>query len=217
MIINRRRIGLLAGMAAAVLLSAGALIASSGPANATVTNAEAAPDFTLTNSYGEEVSLSDFAGQRVVLEWTNHGCPFVKKHYATPPANMQSLQAGAAENEVVWLTIISSAPGKQGHVTGDEANELTTNRSASPAHVLLDPTGEVGRLYDAKTTPHIFIIDADGTLVYQGAIDDNPSSNVEDIATATNYVAASFAALDAGEMPEPGVTKAYGCGVKYPD
>jgi len=217
MIINRRGIGLVAGMAAAVVLSAGALIASTGPASAAVTNNQAAPDFTLTNSHGEEVSLSDFAGQRVVLEWTNHGCPFVKKHYATPPANMQSLQAGAGEDETVWLTIISSAEGKQGYVTGEEANALTDNRDAAPAHVLLDPTGEVGRLYDAKTTPHMYVIDEDGILVYQGAIDDNPSSNVEDIATATNYVASTFAALDAGETPDPAVTKAYGCSVKYAD
>jgi peroxiredoxin len=217
MIINRRGIGLVAGMAAAVVLSAGALIASTGPASAAVTNNQAAPDFTLTNSYGEEVSLSDFAGQRVVLEWTNHGCPFVKKHYATPPANMQSLQAGAGEDEYVWLTIISSAEGKQGYVTGEEANALTDNRDAAPVHVLLDPTGEVGRLYDAKTTPHMYVIDEDGILVYQGAIDDNPSSNVEDIATATNYVASTFAALDAGEAPDPAVTKAYGCSVKYAD
>lgn len=212
---NRRGFGLLAGMAAAVLLSAGALITSTGTATAAVVNNEVAPDFTLTNSYGEEVSLSDYAGQIVVLEWTNHGCPFVKKHYATPPANMQGLQIDLTNDKVVWLSIVSSAPGKQGYVTGEEANALTTSRGADPTHVLLDPDGVVGRLYGAKTTPHMFIIDRDGTLIYQGAIDDTNSANVSDIDGAVNYVTATFTALNAGETPDPAVTKPYGCSVKY--
>ena len=213
--LNRRQFSLFAGMTAAVALTAAAMITSTLPAQAAVTNGEAAPNFTLSDSNGNAVSLADFSGKKVVLEWSNDGCPFVKKHYADPARNMQNLQASAAEDDVVWLTIISSAPGKQGHVTGEEANALSESRGASPAHVLLDPTGEVGKLYSAKTTPHMFIIDESGNVVYQGAIDDNPSSNPADIEGAVNYVTASFAALAAGNVPDPAVTKPYGCSVKY--
>ena len=214
---DRRKLTLGLGMATAVALTAAALIVSTPAAHAAVNVGEPAPDFTLTDSNGEAVALSDFAGQRVVLEWTNDGCPFVKKHYAVPPANMQAAQAATVAGDAVWLTIISSAPGKQGHADGSRANELTVTRGAAPTHVLLDPTGEVGQLYSAATTPHIFIIDENGNLVYQGAIDDRPSSDVSDIDGATNYVTTTFAALDAGAPVEPAVTKAYGCSVKYAD
>lgn len=212
---DRRKFTLGLGMATAVALTAAALIVSTPTANAAVTVGAPAPDFSLTDSEGNTVALSDFAGQRVVLEWTNDGCPFVQKHYAVPPANMQTTQGAVVGADAVWLTIISSAPGKQGYVEGDRANELTSSRSAAPTHVLLDPTGEVGRLYSAATTPHIFIIDENGELVYQGAIDDRPSSDVADIDGATNYVTTTLAALDAGMPADPAVTKAYGCSVKY--
>ena len=129
-----------------------------------------APNFELTDTYGNKVSLESFKGKKVVLEWTNHGCPFVAKHYKTK--NMQSTQELAKSDDVVWLSIISSAPGTQGYVTNEEANNLTTTRGASPAHVLLDPTGKAGMLYSAKTTPHMYVINEEGLLKYQGAIDD---------------------------------------------
>ena len=118
-----------------------------------VENEDSAPEFKLSDSYGNEISLSSFIGKKVVLEWTNHGCPYVAKHYET--GNMQSTQEFAKEEQIIWLSIISSAPGTQGYVSSDEANTLTITRKASPSHVLFDPTGEVGRIYDAKTTPHM--------------------------------------------------------------
>ena len=212
---SRRNLSLAAGMAAAVALTAGALIASTADASPLVTPGEAVPGFTGTNSHGQPVSLADFSGKTIVLEWTNDGCPFVQKHYAAPPSNMQTLQADAAADDVVWLSVISSAPGKQGHVTGDEANALTEERSAAPAHVLLDTAGQIGRLYGAKTTPHMYVIRADGTLAYEGAIDSKPSSRVDDIATATNYVRAALDSVAAGEPVAVATSKPYGCSVKY--
>ena len=212
---SRRNLSLAAGMAAAVALTAGALIASTADASPLVTPGEAVPGFTGTNSHGQPVSLADFSGKTIVLEWTNDGCPFVQKHYAAPPSNMQTLQADAAADDVVWLSVISSAPGKQGHVTGDEANALTHDRSAAPAHVLLDTAGHIGRLYGAKTTPHMYVIRADGTLAYEGAIDSKPSSRVDDIATATNYVRAALDSVAAGEPVAVATSKPYGCSVKY--
>ena len=144
-------------------------------------------------------------------------CPFVQKHYAEPHLNMQSLQADAADADgnVVWLSVVSSAPGKQGHVDGAAANALTTSRGAAPAHVLLDETGEIGRLYDAKTTPHMFVITADGTIAYDGAIDSKASAKVADIPDATNYVSAALNSVAKGEAVETASTKPYGCSVKY--
>ena len=213
--INRRNLSLAAGMAAAVALTAGALIASTARADSGVAAGKPAPAFTATDSNGATVSLADFAGHAVVLEWTNDGCPFVRKHYTNPPGNIQGLQAAAAEDGTVWLTVVSSAPGKQGFVDGTRANELTRARKAVPAHVLLDPEGALGRLYGAKTTPQVFVIGPDGTLAYQGAIDSRASANVADIATATNYVSAALNSLAGGEAVEMAVTKPYGCSVKY--
>ncbi|MEO1474854.1 MAG: redoxin domain-containing protein, partial [Pseudomonadota bacterium] len=164
---------------------------------------------------GETVSLSDFAGQTVVLEWTNHGCPFVQKHYDETYKNMQGLQTAAADDGVVWLSVISSAPGKQGHVSPEEANELTTSRGAAPSAVIIDESGDIGRLYDAKTTPHMYIITGDGTLAYQGAIDSIKSARVSDIPEADNYVTAALDAVAAGEAVETAQTRPYGCSVKY--
>ncbi len=212
---TRRHLSLAAGMAAAVALTAGSLIAFTAQAGTNPAQPSPAPAFTATDSNGKAVSLADFAGKTVVLEWTNDGCPFVKKHYATPPANMQSLQAAAAADDVVWLTVISSAPGKQGHVDGAGANALTASYGASPAHVLLDPSGDLGRLYGAKTTPHMYVITGEGALVYGGAIDSKPSAKVDDIAGATNYVTAALANLKAGEPVAIASSKPYGCSVKY--
>lgn len=215
MILSRRHLSLAAGMAAAVALTAGALIASTAEAAPSADVGSSAPAFTGTTSNGETVSLADFAGKTVVLEWTNDGCPFVKKHYATPPANMQSLQASAAADDVVWLSVISSRPGSQGHVSPEKANELTTSRGAAPAHVILDESGDIGRLYGAKTTPHMYIVTPEGKLVYDGAIDSIPSAKVEDIAKAENYVTAALADLSAGKPVTTASTKPYGCAVKY--
>ena len=152
----------------------------------------------------------------MIIEWVNYDCPFVKKHYHRSHQNMQKLQAKYTSKGVVWLSICSSAPGKQGHVSPDEARELTTSRGAKPTHVLFDPTGEVGRNYGAKTTPHMYIIDDTGTLLaYNGAIDSIPSANPADIAKAKNYVKTAMTALAAGEKPNPATTKPYGCSVKY--
>lgn len=174
---------------------------------------KAAPTFTLKNTEGKEVSLADYKGKTVILEWTNHLCPFVKKHYES--GNMQSLQKTATADDIVWLSIISSAPGKQGFVSADEANDLTKKRKASPSHVLFDPSGEVGMAYSAKTTPHMYIIDPDGTLQYMGGIDSIPSANQDDIKKATNYVTQAIQELKAGKTISQPKTRPYGCSVKY--
>ncbi len=174
---------------------------------------EPAPEFTGVDTYGETHSLSDFKGNIVVLEWTNHDCPFVGKHYGSD--NMQQLQAEATDQDVVWLSIISSAPGQQGYVESDEANDLTESRGASPTAVILDPEGEIGRLYSARTTPHMYVIDQEGLLRYMGGIDDRPSADKADIEGATNYVQAALANLQAGEAVETPVSQPYGCSVKY--
>ena len=174
-----------------------------------------APNFELTDTYGNEVSLESFKGKKVVLEWTNHGCPFVAKHYKTK--NMQSTQELAKSENIVWLSIISSAPGTQGYVTRKEANELTTSRGASPAHVLLDPTGKAGILYSAKTTPHMYVINEEGVLKYQGAIDDAGGRGFmfKDLLEAKNYVKIVIKELNQGKKVSNPVTKPYGCSVKY--
>ncbi|MGO9805506.1 MAG: thioredoxin family protein [Rhodomicrobium sp.] len=172
-----------------------------------------APDFSAVDSNGKTLKLSDFRGKIVVLEWTNDGCPYVKKHYGS--GNMQSLQKDAAAKGAVWLTIISSAPGKQGYVDGPAANELTKSRGAAPAAVLLDPEGAIGHLYDARTTPHMFIVNKDGTLVYMGGIDDKPTSNPDDIQGAKNYVRAALDEVLAGKPVTEAITRPYGCSVKY--
>ena len=180
-----------------------------------VENEDSAPEFKLFDSYGNEISLSSFIGKKVVLEWTNHGCPYVAKHYET--GNMQSTQEFAKEEEIIWLSIISSAPGTQGYVSSDEANALTITRKASPTHVLFDPTGEVGRIYDAKTTPHMYIINEEGLMKYQGAIDDAGGRGFmsRDLLKAKNYVKDSLKEMGTGEEISSPITKPYGCSVKY--
>ena len=180
-----------------------------------VENENNAPEFKLLDSYGNEISLSSFIGKKVVLEWTNHGCPYVAKHYET--GNMQSTQEFAKEEEIIWLSIISSAPGTQGYVSSDDANALTITRKASPSHVLFDPTGKVGRIYDAKTTPHMYIINEEGLMKYQGAIDDAGGRGFmsRDLLKAKNYVKESLKEMGTGEEISSPVTKPYGCSVKY--
>ena len=184
-----------------------------GLAQAAPTVGQPAPDFTVTDSNGVSQKLSAQRGSTVILEWTNHDCPFVRKHYDTD--NMQALQNDAEAKEIVWWSVISSAPGKQGYVSPAEANALTTSRNAAPAAVLLDTDGKVGRLYGARTTPHMYIIDPEGTLVYMGGIDDNPSANPADVKTAKNYVRVALAAMESGQAVDPASTRPYGCSVKY--
>jgi peroxiredoxin len=209
---TRDRISLIAGGAAAAALTVAALIATTNEANATPVG-EAAPAFTENNSKGEKVSLADFAGKTVVLEWTNDGCPFVKKHYSS--GNMQKTQAAAVAQDVVWISVVSSKPGAQGYVTGVKADKLSADRGAKPMHVLLDPDGSMGKAYGAKTTPHMFVIGPDGKVAYNGAIDSIKSANADDIPKATNYVLAALDAVKAGKKPDPALTVPYGCDVKY--
>ena len=172
-----------------------------------------APDFTLTGTTGQAWSLSAFKGKFMVLEWFNNDCPFVRKHYGS--GNMQELQATYTEKGVIWLTIVSSAPGKQGHVSPEQANAIIKERGASQTAMLLDPDGRLGQLYGAKTTPHMFVIGPDGTLLYAGAIDDRPSTEQGDIPGATNYVRQALDEAMAGRSVSVPVTRSYGCSVKY--
>ena len=174
-----------------------------------------APDFTLVDTSGEEHTLSDYQGNVVVLEWLNYDCPFVGKHYGS--GNMQALQAQAETDDVVWLSIVSSAPGEQGHATPDSMNVRTEAEGGRQLAILMDPTGEVGRMYDAKTTPQMVVIDRDGLVTYNGAIDDTPSTDQADIATAQNYLTPALTATLAGEPVETDRTTPYGCSVKYAD
>jgi len=206
---SKNKITLMAA-AGAAMLTAGALIATSASAAPV---GDVAPAFKEVNTAGKEVQLSDFAGKTVVLEWTNDGCPFVQKHYNS--RNMQKTQEAATEDGVVWLTVISSKPGSQGHVNGKQADKLTADRGAVPTHVLLDPDGSMGRAYNAKTTPQMYVIAPDGKLAYSGAIDSIKSSNIDDIPKAKNYVLAALDALEAGKKPDPALTSPYGCSVKY--
>jgi peroxiredoxin len=172
-----------------------------------------APDFSATDSDGKVHRLADLRGKTVVLEWTNAECPYTRKHYFS--GNMQNLQELARRRGVVWLSVISSAPGKQGYVSGSEADALTRSRHAMPAAVLLDPSGDLGRLYHAKTTPHLFVIDARGDLRYMGGIDSIATADVADIQTAEPYLKeAMLAVLDDKPVAHP-TTRPYGCSVKY--
>lgn len=172
-----------------------------------------APAFQLTDVAGKKRSLSEHKGQWVVLEWVNHGCPFVRKHY--DGGNMQALQKEFTSRGVRWLSICSSAEGKQGHMSPAEWRETIKAKGGAATAVLLDPSGEVGRLYGAKTTPHMFIIDPQGVLVYQGAIDDTPSVDPADIAKSRNYVREALNQGLSGKAIETSETKPYGCSVKY--
>jgi peroxiredoxin len=172
-----------------------------------------APNFSLTDTRGKTHSLSDFKGKHVVLEWVNHGCPFVKKHYDSD--NMQKLQKEFTGKGVIWLSVCSSAPGKQGHMSADEWNEAEKEKGAAPTAVLLDADGKVGQMYGAKTTPHMFVINSEGKIVYDGAIDSIKSANAADVPKAANYVRAALEESMAGKPVVTVSTKPYGCSVKY--
>lgn len=196
-------------------LAAGALVLAIGVADtgAAPVIGQPAPDFTATDTNGKTVRLSDYKGKVVVLEWTNHECPYVRKHYGSN--NMQMIQKDATAQGVVWLSVISSAKDEQGYVEPAAANQLTASRSASPSAVLLDPTGKIGQEYGAKVTPHMYVIDASGKLAYMGGIDDKATSNPADIPSAKNYVRAALGEVMAGKPVSEPVTRAYGCTVKY--
>lgn len=173
-----------------------------------------APNFTAVDSNGKSWSLADLKGKVVVLETTNHDCPYVRKHYNA--RNMQTQQREASAKGVVWLTVASSATGEQGYVTAQQANDLTRSRDAQPAAVLLDPKSQVARAYGATVTPHMYIIDASGTLVYKGGIDSIPSADIADIAKAKQYVRVGLDEVLAGKPVTDASTRPYGCTLKYP-
>jgi hypothetical protein len=172
-----------------------------------------APVFTAKDIAGRDIRLADYLGKTVILEWTNDGCPFVGKHYNS--GNMQALQRRFTSAGDVWLTIVSSAPGEQGYVTPAEARADMARWRAAPSDFLLDPDGVVGRLYGARATPTMVVIDPKGMLAYIGAIDDKPSTDLDDVKTAKNYVSAALDELAAGEPVTVSATRAYGCSVKY--
>ncbi|MGI9423443.1 MAG: redoxin family protein [Hyphomicrobiaceae bacterium] len=203
----RSRVAPIAALAA-VLSIAGATVVTADVKPGTI-----APDFSAVDTNGTTQSLSSLKGKTVVLEWTNHLCPYSVKHYRS--GNMQKLQKAAAADGVVWISIVSSAPGRQGYVTAAQANKLTKRRKANPGAVILDPKGTIGRLYSARTTPHMFVIDAAGKTAYMGAIDSRPSANPADVKGARNYVSDALAALKSGKPVKTTVTRAYGCSVKY--
>jgi peroxiredoxin len=172
-----------------------------------------APAFTGVDTAGKTWALADLAGRPVILEWTNHDCPYVEKHYGA--GNMQALQREATDAGYVWLSVISSAPGTQGHVSAAEADALTAERDAAPTAVILDTDGSIGRAYAARTTPHMYLIDEAGTLVYMGGIDDRATTDQADIPVATNYVRLAMNEREAGQPISRPVTRPYGCSVKY--
>jgi len=184
---------------------------SSAKADATV--GSAAPNFSGKDSMGKEVALQGLKGKIVVLEWFNPGCPFVKKFYKN--GDMQKLQQELAAQGVVWLTVSSSAPGKSGHLTAEAAETTRRETGMKSAALILDETGTIGKAYGARTTPHMFVIGADGILAYAGAIDSESSTSASDIAGATNYVVGAVNALKEGKPVEPSSTEPYGCSVKY--
>ncbi|MGH1377911.1 MAG: redoxin domain-containing protein [Alphaproteobacteria bacterium] len=183
------------------------------PVNASVEIGKAAPNFTATDIHGNAFNLEDQKGKIVVLEWTNHLCPFVKKHYSTN--NMQQTQKTATDNGVIWVSIVSSAEGKQGNVSAQEAIAIEKEVGAHATTRILDPSGEIGKLYDAKTTPHMFVISAAGNVAYAGAIDSNPSPSPKAVENAENLVLAALDDLSSGRTVDVPRTAPYGCSVKY--
>lgn len=197
--------------AAALMIAAPALLAA--PAGAQAVINQPAPAFTATDSKGRSHSLSDFRGRTVVLEWTNQYCPFVEKFYTD--GDMQRLQADARKQGVVWLTVNSGAPGKQGHVTAAQANDKMKREGFNATAYLLDHNGTLGRSYGARTTPHMFVIDPMGVLVYAGGIDNVPSADPADIGRARNFVRLALADIAAGNPVATPTSRPYGCSVKY--
>ena len=180
---------------------------------AEVTVGAAAPDFSLTDTSGKSQTLSEYKGKFVVLEWFNFDCPFVRKHYDS--GNMQGLQKTYTAKDVIWLSINSSAPGKEGNYSAEETGKLMAEKRGASTAVLIDGDGTLGKLYGAKTTPHMFIINPEGVLIYQGAIDDKPSADPADIPSSRNYVSSTLDAAMSGKPVEVPASKSYGCSVKY--
>ncbi len=189
------------------------LFAAYNPANAAPAIGEAAPEIIAVDTNGNPFKLSDHKGKIVVLEWTNHQCPFVVKHYST--GNMQATQKTATDKGVEWVSIVSSAEGHQGFTTTEEANAIVKDNNAQPSAKILDASGTIGKAYGAQTTPHMFVIDAEGNLAYAGAIDDNSSPNPKTVEGAKNYVLAAIDDLEAGKAVEVSQSQPYGCSVKY--
>jgi hypothetical protein len=207
---------LIAATLALVALAASALLAfdrAAAVGAAGVQPGAPAPGFTAPDIAGRMVNLGQYAGQIVILEWTNNGCPFVQKHYDS--ANMQTLQRRYTQGGVIWLTIASSAPGEEGYVTPAAAQADLARWQASPTDYLLDPDGMVGHLYDARATPHMVVIDRGGRIAYMGAIDDTPSTRLADVKTAKNYLVAALDEIAAGKPVTVASTRAYGCSIKY--
>ncbi len=188
-----------------------ALVAA--PAAAEPKIGQPAPNFQLPDANGKPVSLNSFRGKTVVLEWSNPECPFVQKHYNS--GNMQKAQARATGAGVVWLTINSSGPGKQGYLAPAAAKAFVARQASRRTAYLLDPSGRVGKLYGAKTTPHMYIINPRGAVTYMGGIDDKPSPNPADIAGARNHVLAALTEMKAGKAVSVPTSRPYGCSVKY--
>lgn len=198
-----------------LILSALAFVAitTATSAQAAIEIGKPAPEFTATDTNGKTHKLSDFKGKNVVLEWTNPECPFVIKHYDV--GNMQKLQEKYTAEGVIWLSINSSAAGKEGNMTAEESNKYIAEQKSKETARIIDADGTIGKLYDAKTTPHMFVIDKDGNVAYMGAIDSDSSFKSEKIEGATNYVSAALDSLLAGKPVEMASTKPYGCSVKY--
>jgi thiol-disulfide isomerase/thioredoxin len=193
-----------------------ALVLAAAPAfAATAIVGQPAPSFSVTDASGKAVSLADFKGKTVVLEWVNPGCPYVRKHYDS--TNMQGTQKGAADKGVVWLSVNSTAQGQYDYRKPADMAAWMQSRKAAATHTLMDSDGKVGKAYGARTTPHLYIVDAKGTLAYAGGIDDTPSSNPADVKTAKNYVNAALGELQAGKPVTQATTRPYGCSVKYSD
>ena len=196
-----------------LIAAAVALMLCPAPAVAAPAIGRPAPAFEVADFEGRTRTLDEFRGRTVVLEWTNDGCPYVQKHYNG--GAMQGLQKRAAGDGVVWLSVISSAPGKQGYKTAAQANAWKTTSGAAPSAILLDPKGDVGRAYGAKTTPHMYVVNPAGTLVYMGGIDDKNSADPASLKGATNFVVAALDDLKAGRAVARPVSAPYGCSVKY--
>ncbi|GGC57934.1 redoxin domain-containing protein [Chelatococcus reniformis] len=206
---SRRALLVLSALGVAAL---GASAAYAATPSAAAKVGQPAPAFSATDARGKPVSLAALKGKTVVLEWSNHECPFVQKHYT---GAMQALQKKWTGQGIVWLTVLSSAPGEQGGVSPTEANKLSVDRGAAPTDVVMDPKGELGRLYGARTTPDMYVITPDGTLAYMGAIDDKPSTNQADLKTARNYVDEALVAVTTGKPVAVSATRSYGCSIKY--
>jgi peroxiredoxin len=203
--------GILSAVSTAFLLLASLVFASASAFAVRV--GDPAPDFTGTGSNGRTQTLSQYKGKYVVLEWSNRDCPFTRKHYES--GNMQSLQKEWTAKGVVWLTVLSSAPGQEGYVTASEENAQLARVHAAPTAAVLDPSGRIGREYEAKTTPDMYVIDPSGKLIYAGAIDDHPTPDADDIKVSKNYVSEALTQAMAGGAVAPSSTRPYGCSVKY--